>query len=250
MADATRRKKTVKKAGAGRKKAGSAPRKARSKASKAPGKKGAKRAAARKKRAAQADRSVIERFTGLAEGLTGDLAAGALRLAARAGAAPFHAILGEPANPSMAREAGASLKELRKLAGLTRRDLSDALDLRDQSLLKAVESGAATLSFELILRLAAILARHDPVPFIARYTRTYSPEVWRILEDWGVGRLPLHFEREREFINVYRRHDAARKLSDQGFEKVLDLTRATFEMALHFVAEFEEVEDEEVDLSA
>jgi transcriptional regulator with XRE-family HTH domain len=191
---------------------------------------------------------VIERLTDLAEGLTGDLASGALRLVARAGAAPLQAIFGEPANPTMAREAGASLRELRELAGLTRRELSDALDLRDQSLLKAVESGAATLSFELILRLAAILARHDPVPFITRYTRTYSPEVWRILEDWGVGRLPLHFEREREFINVYRRHDAARKLSDEGFEKLLDLTRATFEMALHFVAEAEDIEDEEIDV--
>ena len=59
--------------------------------------------------------------------------------------------------------------------------------------------------------------------------------------------MPLHFEREREFINVYRRHDAARKLSDEGFEKVLDFTRAAFETSLYFVAESENVEDEEAD---
>lgn len=238
MADETRRKKTerktAKKAGAPRKK-GAAQRK--------------KRAPAPPKRrspaAAFEDRSLIARLTDLAEGLTADLTAGALRLAARAGALPLQVLLGEPANPKMAHEAGAYLRELRELAGLTRKELSDALQLRDQSLLKAVENGTATLSVELILRLASILARHDPVPFIAKFTRTYSPEVWRVLEDWGVSRLPLHFEREREFINVYRRHDAARKLSDEGFEKVLDFTRAAFEASLHFIAESERAEDEE-----
>jgi transcriptional regulator with XRE-family HTH domain len=232
MAEATRRKKT-----------------ARKKAARKKAKTRKKPTAARKKPAPQDDRSMIERLTALAEALTGDLATGAMRMAARAGAVPLQVLMGAPANPRMAREAGESLKDLRELAGLTRRELADALDLRDKSLLKAVENGTAALSFELILRLAAILARHDPVPFIARYTRTYSPEIWRVLEDWGVGRLPLHFEREREFINVYRRHDAARKLSDEGFEKVLDLTRAAFEMSLHFIARAEDVEDEDADAS-
>lgn len=229
---------------------------ARKTAKKAAGKKGAartkatsRRAKARKKPPPHDDRSLIDRLTDLAEGLTGDLATGALRLAVRAGNAPLQALLGEPANPSMAREAGESLRELRELAGLTRRELAEAIELGDTSVLKAVENGTAALSFELILRLASILARHDPVPFVARYTRTYSPELWRVLEDWGVGRLPVQFEREREFINIYRRHDAARKLSDRGFEKVRDFTRAAFEMSLHFVAELEEVEDEEIELA-
>jgi len=89
----------------------------------------------------------------------------------------------------------------------------------------------------LILRLAALLARHDPVPFIIKFTRTYDPEIWAILERWGIGHIPVHFEREREFINIYRGHDAARKLTDKGFEKVLQFTRSAFETALHFVAE-------------
>lgn len=136
---------------------------------------------------------------------------------------------------------GQSLKDLREVTGLTISELSDAINLRDRSLWEAVEDGTATISFELILRLAALLARNDPVPFILKYTRTYNPELWKILNDWGLGRLPLQYEREREFINIYRRHDAARQLSDEGFEKVLGLTRKSFEMALHFIAENENI---------
>ena len=89
----------------------------------------------------------------------------------------------------------------------------------------------------MILRLAALLARHDPVPFIIKFTRTYDPEIWKILERWGIGHIPVHFERERQFINIYRGHDPARKLTDKDFEKVLQFTRAAFETALHFASE-------------
>lgn len=135
------------------------------------------------------------------------------------------------------QEAGASLKDLREVAGLTRHELSEALEMRDDSLIEAIENGTATLSFELILRLASVLARHDPVPFIIRFTRTYRPELWQLLDDWGVGRVPLQFERERHFINIYRSQDAARRLTDEGFDKVLQFTRAAFESALHFASE-------------
>jgi transcriptional regulator with XRE-family HTH domain len=169
------------------------------------------------------------------------LAAGAFQLAARAGDASWkvgRALLRttSPEHAAMMQETGAFLKELRELAGLTRDELAEALDLSDRSLLEAVENGAATLSFELILRLAALLARHDPVPFIIRFTRTYHPEIWSILEKWGIGRIPVHLERERQFINIYRSRDAARKLSDEGFAQVLQFTRAAFEMALHFTS--------------
>ncbi|QSP94288.1 XRE family transcriptional regulator [Marinobacter salinisoli] len=135
--------------------------------------------------------------------------------------------------------AGQSLKDIREVAGLTLSEMSEALNLKDKSVLEAVEDGTATLSFELILRLAALIARNDPIPFILRTTRNYNPEVWQILNDWGVGRLPLQFEREREFINIFRRHDDARNLSDEGFRKVLEFTRQSFEMSLHFVEEQE-----------
>lgn len=215
---------------------------AKGKAKGAKKKSGAKRKAAARKKPPEPE-SLITRASDFAEALTSDIASGAWKLATRAGAVPLQVLFGEPSNPELAREAGAYLRELRELAGLTLDELAAALELSDESLLKAVENGTATLSFELTLRLSSILARHDPIPFIARFTRTYSPEVWRVLEGWGVGRLPLHFEREREFINIYRRHDAARKLTDEGFAKVLDFTRAAFETSLHFIAELEGAED-------
>ena len=136
--------------------------------------------------------------------------------------------------------AGQSLKDIREVAGLTRSEMSEALHLKDKSVLEAIENGTKTLSFELILRLAALIARNDPIPFIMRTTRNYNPEVWKILNDWGVGRLPLQFEREREFINIFRRHDDARTLSDEGFRRVLEFTRQSFEMSLYFVEEQEQ----------
>lgn len=136
--------------------------------------------------------------------------------------------------------AGQSLKDIREVAGLTLSEMSEALNLKDKSVLEAIENGTSTLSFELILRLAALIARNDPIPFIMRTTRNYNPEVWQILNDWGVARLPLQFEREREFINIFRRHDDARTLSDEGFQKVLEFTRQSFEMSLHFIEEQEQ----------
>ncbi len=136
--------------------------------------------------------------------------------------------------------AGQSLKDLREVAGLTASELSDAINLKDKSLIEAVENGTATLSFELILRLSALLARNDPIPFILKYSRTYSPETWKLLNDWGAGRLPLQYQREREFINIYRSKDAARQLSDEGFAQVLEFTRHAFNLSLHFIAEQEQ----------
>lgn len=140
--------------------------------------------------------------------------------------------------------AGQSLKDIREVAGLTLSEMSEALNLSDKSVLEAIENGTATLSFELILRLTALIARNDPIPFIMRTTRNYNPEVWQVLNDWGVARVPLQFEREREFINIFRRHDSARTLSDEGFRKVLEFTRQSFEMSLHFVEDQEKQVEE------
>ena len=110
------------------------------------------------------------------------------------------ALFSSPERLKMMQEAGASLRDLREVAGLTRRDVSKAVNLSDESFLTAVENGTATLSFELILRLAALLARHDPIPFIIKFIRTYNPGVWGVLKDWGLEKFPLQFERERQFI--------------------------------------------------
>ncbi len=190
------------------------------------------------------EESLIKRLTSI----PGAVADSAFRIVARTTDVPLRvgkALFLRPEQAEMMQEAGRTLKDLREVAGLTRDELSEALDLKDHSLIEAVENGTATLSFELVLRLAALLARHDPIPVILKFTRSYNPELWKMLKDWGLGRLSLHFERERQFINIYRRHDAARKLSDEGFVRVLDFTRAAFEMALHFAAEQENVKDAE-----
>jgi len=160
------------------------------------------------------------------------------------------ALLLSPEKQKMMEDAGQSLRDLRLVAGMTLSELSESLDINDKSILEAVENGTATLSFELILRLSALLARHDPVPFIIKYTRTYDPDVWDFLEDWGVGRLPLQYERERKFINIYRRHDEVRKLSDEDYDKLVEFTQAAFDMAVNFMKmqepdAVEEEDDEE-----
>lgn len=183
------------------------------------------------------DESLIDRISGLTSS--------AFKFAKRTTETSFKvgkALMQSQDQLKLMLSAGQSLKDLREVAGLTISELSDALNLKDKSLLEAVENGTATLSFELILRLSALLARNDPIPFIIKYTRTYNPEIWKILSDWGLGRLPLQYERERQFINIFRAHDEARKLSDDGYKKVLEFTRKAFELSLHFIAEQENVE--------
>lgn len=132
------------------------------------------------------------------------------------------------------KEAGSYIKELRKLVGVTQSELAKAIEISDSSLIEAVESGTATLSFDLILRLASILARHDPVPFVFKMLRSYYPDIWQELSDWGISGLTDKFERERLFINIMRKHDDARELSHDEFEEVLKFTNSAFEMALEF----------------
>ena len=181
------------------------------------------------------DDSLVDRIS--------DLTGSALRFAARSTDTSLRvgrALMKSQDQLRLMLATGQSLRDIREVAGLTISEMSDALNLRDKSLLEAVENGTSTLSFDLILRLAALVARNDPIPFILKYTRTYNPEAWQILNDWGVGKLPLQFERERQFLNIFRGHDEARNLSDEGFEKVLAFTRQSFEMSLHFVEEQEQ----------
>lgn len=198
------------------------------------------------KEKSELDESLLHRLTSL----TGDVTISALRLAVKAGSVPVRlsrTFIADADKLKMMKETGSYLKDVRELAGLTISDLSDALNLEDKSLLEAVENGTAVLSFELILRSAALLARHDPLPFVMRMTRTYNPTLWALMDDWGMGRLPLQYERERQFVNIYRRHDAARQLSDAGFAEILKYTQAAFEMALHFAIEREGLTDRHIE---
>jgi hypothetical protein len=90
------------------------------------------------------------------------------------------------------------------------------------------------LPFEIILRLAAVLARNDPIPFVMKLTRTNNPALWKVLEDLGVGRLVLQSSREREFAHIYSVNDSARRLSDEDFAAVLEFTRSAFDTAMAF----------------
>lgn len=224
---ASRKKATDKK---GRKKKGRKKKAAAKPTKKPTGKARPRRAAERRKRVAprRPPASLGDRLTALVE----HAASGLLRRAVDVGGAGLAALL--PETDEMRREAGAYLRELRELAGLTIDELTDALEISDRSVLEAAEAGTATLSFELTLRLAAILARHDPVPVVSRLVRAYNPVLWQLLEDWGIGELPLQLEREREFVNVLRGADEARTLSDEDYAQVLAFTRSAFETALHF----------------
>jgi transcriptional regulator with XRE-family HTH domain len=173
--------------------------------------------------------------------LTSDLTSSALRLATRTRESAARAIARTPEQLRMMAAAGESLRDLREVAGLTVLEITDALNLRDKGFWEAVEDGREVLSFDLILRLASLVARNDPLPFVLKYTRTYNPRLWEIMHELKLDQLPLQFERERSFINIYRRHDAARKLSDAGFERVLGFTQHAFDLAIHFVAEQEQL---------
>ncbi len=136
--------------------------------------------------------------------------------------------------PGVWARTGAALKRLRTAAGLTVTEVGTAINLKDPSLIEAWETGRIAVPFELILRLAAVLGRNDPIGFVMKFTRASNPDVWRALENLGVGKLLIQSAREREFANIYRADDEARKLSDEEFAEVLTFTRAAFEMALAF----------------
>jgi len=188
---------------------------------------------------------------GSAARLTGGLASGALREVFKRGEASLRwgssLLLDSPILNSLSpdrleamKQAGLMLHDLRETAGLTLEELSQSLNLADTSLLAAVENGTATLSFDLVLRLAALLARYDPLPFIIRFARTYNPQIEKLLEGWGAAGLTRQIERERRFVNILRKKDDARNLDERQFEKVLAFTETAFNLAMDFFEQQEE----------
>jgi hypothetical protein len=57
-----------------------------------------------------------------------------------------------------------------------------------------------------------------------------------MLQALGIGRLVEHARREHDFVNIYRSRDAARKLSDQEFARLLAFVEAAVDLALDFTA--------------
>lgn len=140
--------------------------------------------------------------------------------------------LRRPAQRAALERAGAMLKGFREAAGMSLREVGAAIDLGDPALLEAAEGGRIGLPFEIILRLAAVLGRNDPVSFVMKLTRAQNPSLWRTLESLGVGRLVVQAGREREFANVYRASNEARRLSDAEFAQVLAFVQAAFDLAM------------------
>jgi len=160
-----------------------------------------------------------------------------LGIAGAAADASVHAakaILVKPEQRAALEKAGAVLQGMREAAGLSVKEVGDAIDLKDPSLLELVEHGKVALPFEVILRLASVLGRNDPISFVMRFTRSYNPDVWRTLENLGIGRFAVQAGREREFANIYRGSDLARRLDDDEFAALLAFVRAAFDLALTF----------------
>lgn len=132
--------------------------------------------------------------------------------------------------------AGVAIKDARETAGMSVEGLADALDMKDKSLLEAMENGSATVSFEMIMRMTSLLARNDPIPFVISLVRGFNPGLWAVLEDWGFGNLPTMVERDRRWMNIYRGNEAARQLPEDEFNRVIDFCRSAFEMAMEFKA--------------
>lgn len=128
----------------------------------------------------------------------------------------------------------AALKDLRQAAGLSVDDLAAAINLKDTTPLELMESGKIAIPFEIILRMAAVLGRNDPLPTALRLVRASNPTLARALEKLGIGKVLAHAEREREFLNLYRGNDALRGLSDAEFEKMLRFVDGALRLAMEF----------------
>jgi transcriptional regulator with XRE-family HTH domain len=143
----------------------------------------------------------------------------------------------EPAAHAAIDKAGSLLRQAREAAGMTTAEVGQAIDIDNIALLEQAEIGKAALPFEVILRLAGVLGRHDPATFVMRLARSTNPQMWNALDDLGIGRLVVQAGRERELANIYRASDAARQLSDAHFAVVLSFVRSAFDLAVQFRSE-------------
>ena len=127
----------------------------------------------------------------------------------------------EPERLEAMAEAGRFLRDARQTAGLSIKDLAESLGLSDREMLEDIESGETIMPLELMLRSAALLARYDPIPFLIKFMRTYNPALEKALEQWGVLALPKQYERERRFVNLMRRHDELRRMTDAEYDRFI-----------------------------
>ena len=176
-----------------------------------------------------------------------DMVAGGLMDVARVGSAipmmasdnwlkDLYAKAISPERLSAMADAGHFLRDAREVAGLNLQELATALGLSDTELLEEVEQGRATLPFDMILRVAALIARHDPIPFILNFLRTYNPTLEKRLDYWGITALPKQYERERRFVNLVRQHDVLREMSDAEFDRFIGYQASAINLTLEVMA--------------
>jgi transcriptional regulator with XRE-family HTH domain len=138
----------------------------------------------------------------------------------------------EPERLEAMADAGHFLRDARETAGMSLKDLSESLGLSDRGVLEDIESGETIMPLELMLRSAALLARHDPIPFLIKFMRTYNPALEKALEQWGVLALPKQYERERRFVNLVRQHDVLRRLSDTEYDRFIHYMESSSNLVL------------------
>ncbi|MEM8560797.1 MAG: helix-turn-helix transcriptional regulator [Pseudomonadota bacterium] len=174
--------------------------------------------------------------------LTGQVAGGTLGLAKNTAAMTAmygenwlrSAVLNqlEPERLEAMAEAGHFLRDARETAGLSIKDLAESLGMADKSVLEDIESGQTIMPLEVMLRSASLLARHDPIPFLIKFLRTYNPALEKTLEQWGVLALPKQYERERRFVNLYRQHDILRGFTDDEYERFVHYMESSISLVL------------------
>ncbi len=177
----------------------------------------------------------LTRFTGEIAGQTLDAAKATATLTAMFGEGWLKsAVLKtlEPERLEAMAEAGRFLRDARETAGLTLAELADSLGVKDDNLLQDIESGDRVMPLELMFRSASLIARHDPIPFLIKFMRTYNPTLGATLEQWGVMVLPVQYERERRWINLYRQHDVLRGLSDEEYDRLIEYVDSATKLVL------------------
>ena len=144
-------------------------------------------------------------------------------------------LINDPASRKAVEAAGSFLRDARETAGLSADELAKAVKLDDLNVLAMAESGKIALPFEVILRIASLLSRNDPLPFAMNLTRGFAPGVWAAFEQLGIGRLVVHAGREHEFINIYRSRDAVRNLTDGEFAQLIGFVSSAVDATVGLV---------------
>jgi len=138
----------------------------------------------------------------------------------------------EPERLEAMAEAGHFLRDAREMAGMSIKELSESLGVSDKTVLEDIERGKTIMPLELMLRSASLLARHDPIPFLIKFMRTYNPALEQALEQWGVLALPKQYERERRFVNLYRQHDVLRSFDDDEYDRFIHYMESSCNLVL------------------